>query len=856
MQMFLRFLLAFFIATAASHAQSPFADAFANAGTVGLAQYPVSTTNATVETSESLSEIGGAQTVWVKVGAIDPGPVRVSTEFSRFVTVTVFQGTTLSNLSALGSGDDADGSNAEVVFDVAPGQTYYIQVATLGNSPGDGTVNLSPANDRFATPRTVTWTNTSPTLTNVNTTAEVGEPDTTVDQGHSVWFRWVAPRTAQWFIYSEQASIPRSIDIYRGDSLASLVRFGHSEQEGQNPSIGSVIAARAGEEYRIRVQRLGAAFDAEGIFTLYFLPQPVTNDAFSARAALGTGVTARGPLAGATLEIGEPFGTDGVQLSGSSWFTWDAPTDGQASFDSTGSDMNTVLRIFTGPNADPATFNNLTLFAANDDITATVLQARVFVPVISGQRYYVQLGTKAGFSQEGIASLRVEFAPNANVHFGASRIIWSDTRSPFLVPLERDGSPTLPLVVNIRHVHFDGTTEDTTATFADGQLTTFIEGTSERTGPFNGGFRTTYVLLPGDGYAVGVPAISTVENRPNTPFPGVNANCVGLIERTDHDALGVGKIKVKLTNAGSYTLRIVVGSNIIVLKGDVDARGRITRTVFIPGLGNQILDAQVNPLFPAVTGTLGDSYFYAAAAFNPTLATTLFNATPIVAIFVPADGTGPQGAAYATGAFGEKGSVRLAGQMPDGTPFTVGTRISSDFTIPVYASLYGGRGQLQGFFLRHETPTPGFAAQASWVKPATGTGEIGGAVNQELIGYAEAYKTPSGSNFLSQGFIDTAGAGTLQVGLAFDEKLDLKLQFGNDGSVTFTDPRTYAPKLKIDGATGFFHGKVTIDAGGPMQKIKGVFIPQFPGDAPIGQGAGFLIHGTDIRPVRLFPTAP
>src|SRR5205823_6541336 len=100
-------------------------------------------------------------------------------------------------------------------------------------------------------------------------------------------------------------------------------------------------------------------------------PQAIPpNDDFAAAQALsGPTGTVSGSTVGATKEPGEPNHA-GDAGGASVWYSWAAPATGQFSFETCGSDFDTVLAVYTG-----ATLAALVPVTANDDSCG--IQSRV-----------------------------------------------------------------------------------------------------------------------------------------------------------------------------------------------------------------------------------------------------------------------------------------------------------------------------------------------------------------------------------------------------------------------------------------------------------------------------------------------
>ena len=391
-----------------------------------------------------------------------------------------------------------------------------------------------------------------------------------------------------------------------------------------------------------------------------------------------------------------------------------------------------------------------------------------------------------------------------------------------------------------------------TTTFPANVASISIAVSRETAGPFGGSRQSRFELLAGPGYDVNEPKFSVVEIQTAVPYPGVKSTFLGLLDRAGHNPRGLGTVRVTTTTSGAYTVKLKINGRVFVLKGQVDARARITRVLTVPGLGQQFLELFIDPFYPAVTGSLGDSSIFAAQKIPAGRVARLGVVGWKLTFAMLPTSAGPQGATYASGSIGAAGEVRLAGKLPDGTPFMVGTQLGIDLTLPVYARLYAGKGVLHGYHLRQETPVPAWVARATWVKPATAIGgELGAPVNESLLSVGTRFVPRRGEAPLSDGFGTSSGRGVLRIGLDGGQALELPFQIGSGTAAVFESGQELSPRLRVDRRTGLFHGSVKLDAAAPARTFRGAIVDAI-GDAPLqGEGAGFLIDGSSSRAVRV-----
>jgi hypothetical protein len=118
-----------------------------------------------------------------------------------------------------------------------------------------------------------------------------------------------------------------------------------------------------------------------------------SNDSFaSAQSLSGNSGTANANNADATKEPGEP--NHGGNAGGKSlWFKWTAPVGGAVTFDTFGSNFDTVLGIYTGSNV-----GGLTSIGQNDDAPGRGQQSSVTFDAAAGAEYFIAVDGYDGAS--------------------------------------------------------------------------------------------------------------------------------------------------------------------------------------------------------------------------------------------------------------------------------------------------------------------------------------------------------------------------------------------------------------------------------------------------------------------------
>jgi hypothetical protein len=213
-----------------------------------------------------------------------------------------------------------------------------------------------PSADFFADAIALTGTQITVSGSNVGATAEPGEPagEGTNGDVNSVWWNWTAPASGQVEINTFGSSLDTVLAVYTGTGLDKLNLFAANDDALDTQS-QVLFSAAAGTTYHISVDGYGGD---TGDFTLRLGTTPA-NDNF-ANSTVVPGGTVTGTNLAATQESGEGAGTSGA--INTVWWSWTAPTTGEVTVNTHGSDFDTILAVHTG-----SAMGGLTMIAVNDD---------------------------------------------------------------------------------------------------------------------------------------------------------------------------------------------------------------------------------------------------------------------------------------------------------------------------------------------------------------------------------------------------------------------------------------------------------------------------------------------------------
>lgn len=357
-------------------------DSFANAQTLSGPSGIVTGSNvgATKEAGEP-SHAGnpGGKSIWYNWTAPANGNWIIDTFGSVFdTTLALYTGNSVGALTLIAGNDDSGAStNSSVTFAVVAGTTY--RIAVDGHNPDGAT----PGNAR-AGAVTLNWSQ----ITVPPTIAGFSPQSGSVGSSVTISGANFAGATAVGF--GGVAAV--NFTVLSAAEITALVPPGAVT----GPISVSTPAGTAGSAVN---------------FTLDASPG---NDLFAnAQSINGNSGGIAGSNAGAGKEAGEPdhAGNAGGR---SIWFVWSAPASGTWTFDTLGSEFDTLLAIYTG-----GAINILAPVGSNDDSPDLPGNAsKVSFAALSGMTYRIAVDGYVGLS--GILKLNWALTPNAPTVAGFS----------------------------------------------------------------------------------------------------------------------------------------------------------------------------------------------------------------------------------------------------------------------------------------------------------------------------------------------------------------------------------------------------------------------------------------------------
>jgi hypothetical protein len=201
-----------------------------------------------------------------------------------------------------------------------------------------------------------------------------------------------------------------------------------------------------------------------------------------------------------------------------------------------------------------------------------------------------------------------------------------------------------------------------------------------------------------------------------------------------------------------------------------------------------------------ITGTVGDGNWSADLRANRGVVNAKTNPASFAGrytlIFPGTNGDPqlPEGDGYGTVTVSTAGKVKLTGSLADGTKFAQSAVASANGEWPLYASLYGGQGQLLGWLAFTNSGQENIGGDVNWITAAIprgkfytngfdielpATGSVYNPALTPLIGFTSGVVVLSGGNLPND---ITDNVSVIGAGVTSTNKLSLKL---NAASGTF-----------------------------------------------------------------------
>ncbi|MGC9451915.1 MAG: S8 family serine peptidase [Oceanipulchritudo sp.] len=322
----------------------------------------------------------GGKSLWWEWMPPEDGLYRIHTRGSRYnsswgshyldTLLAVYTGTSVSALSPVASNDDISRTNlsSEVVFAASAGTAYKIAVDGNNNSEdaifaAAGLVVLDiapfagPDNDDFADAMEVHGPEVGIAASLLGASRESGEPLHAGKARRSLWWRWTAPDSGEYFaanagaIYLEQPSRKPGVAVYTGIAVEALTAVASgSNTEWKAAGIARArFTAEAGQTYHIAIDDSDEAM--RHAVHLMINKAPANDNFADAAEIIGRSATVSSHNLGATEEADEPqieSWKDPAAHNTSVWWKWTAGASGTTHVDTLGSAIFSIMGVYTG----------------------------------------------------------------------------------------------------------------------------------------------------------------------------------------------------------------------------------------------------------------------------------------------------------------------------------------------------------------------------------------------------------------------------------------------------------------------------------------------------------------------------
>jgi len=362
---------------------------------------------------------------------------------------------------------------------------------------------------------------------------------------------------------------------------------------------------------------------------------------------------------------------------------------------------------------------------------------------------------------------------------------------------------------------------------------------------------------------IGVSGASTtwrkIGNSGVSDFAAFAGSYAGLVREDEPAHRTSGLVTLKLARTGAFTGTMLRGGVKSPLKGKLDADGS-----FVGADGNKLktkalavslalvqetgADAIVGTVNESgnEVGFVADRVIFSKAAPTPLAGAYTLLLAPDEANALP---TAPQGDGFAFLTVAPAGTLRVKGELADGTKFSQSAAITGTDEWPFYVALDKGRGSaVAQVFFRDRPALSDLDASVSWFRPArpkATTLRDSFAVTLPLIGSRYA-KPAANQPVFDFGTPGQAAELVLSSG-GVNPTLTLPFTLSSKGVAVFAQTGELKPSLKLATASGAISGSVVVPGDAKPTKFKGIVFPKQDG------GGGYFLRTAGGGLVELRP---
>lgn len=344
------------------------------------------------------------------------------------------------------------------------------------------------------------------------------------------------------------------------------------------------------------------------------------------------------------------------------------------------------------------------------------------------------------------------------------------------------------------------------------------------------------------------------------PFPPLKGTYVGTVFNTNFFTTGDTRLNESLaavtftvTDLGKVSGKLRQGTGAYPFTGSFRPDGSASISVKRTGKSALILklNLDVTNRSETVTGSLSDdetflSWLQGERAAKGTKLQPVSWAGRFTALLPGGTNatTAPPGQGPTAVTVGATGTLALSGTLPDGTPFTYSTAVSTNGRWPMYVPLYKGKGAVFAWAqFDSNLPPASLSGFFAWIKRAGVAGKLypdGFVVTNDLTG--SAYRAPVGS---TNRVLSLTDASVVFTDGDFSEPLTNQVALSAGGVATNLGPN--ALTLTITKLSGLFSGSLKPVGATKAIPFKGAVLQN------ANQGAGYFLGTNQAGRVFLGP---
>lgn len=294
----------------------------------------------------------GEESVWWRWTAPASSEYHLSVDPALVsLAIAAYTGTALTNLVPATVPASVPATGFATRLSATAGVEYHLAVSGYSGSGNSFRLRIRPAlppvNDHFANRIALSGTAVQTGGSNIDASAEPGEPIEFSQTGASVWWSWTASASGKVAVWLTNASDRLRLQVFTGGNISALTSVAQVYSGVQ----GLGFDAAAGQVYAISVD---GNYGYRGSFSLALAPLvPPVNDHFTNALPLaGISAVAFGTGAGSSREPGEPPHL--YSSAGSVWWTWIAPASGRTTINVSDSGFSPAT-VYTGDSVNALT---------------------------------------------------------------------------------------------------------------------------------------------------------------------------------------------------------------------------------------------------------------------------------------------------------------------------------------------------------------------------------------------------------------------------------------------------------------------------------------------------------------------